>query len=42
MCGRSFSGTSEALLKAGAVTGDILRDSRWLFEAACLSCLGVV
>jgi len=32
-----FPGISEALLKAGAVTGDIVRDSRWFFEGACLS-----
>ncbi len=32
-----FPGISEALLKAGAVTHDIVRDSRWFFEGACLS-----
>ena len=32
-----FPGISEALLKAGAVTGDIVRDFRWFFEGACLS-----
>ena len=32
-----FPGISEALLKAGAVTGDIVRDSRWFFEGGCLS-----
>ena len=32
-----FPGISVALLKAGAVTGDIVRDSRWFFEGACLS-----
>src|SRR5215472_5431816 len=32
-----FPGISETLLKAGAVTGDIVRDSRWFFEGACLS-----
>jgi 2-polyprenyl-6-methoxyphenol hydroxylase-like FAD-dependent oxidoreductase len=32
-----FPGISEALLKAGAITGDIVRDSRWFFEGACLS-----
>jgi 2-polyprenyl-6-methoxyphenol hydroxylase-like FAD-dependent oxidoreductase len=31
-----FPGISETLLKAGAVTGDIVRDSRWFFEGACL------
>jgi 2-polyprenyl-6-methoxyphenol hydroxylase-like FAD-dependent oxidoreductase len=34
---RLFPGLSEALLKAGAVTGDIVRDSRWFFEGGCLS-----
>ena len=32
-----FPGISEALLKAGAVNGDIVRDSRWFFEGSCLS-----
>jgi 2-polyprenyl-6-methoxyphenol hydroxylase-like FAD-dependent oxidoreductase len=32
-----FPGISETLLKAGAVAGDIVRDSRWFFEGACLS-----
>jgi len=32
-----FPGISEALLKAGAVAADIVRDSRWFFEGACLS-----
>jgi len=32
-----FPGISEALLKAGAVSGDIARDFRWFFEGACLS-----
>jgi hypothetical protein len=32
-----FPGISEALLRAGAVTHDIVRDSRWFFEGACLS-----
>src|SRR5215472_5410532 len=32
-----FPGISEALLKAGAVAGDIVHDSRWFFEGACLS-----
>jgi 2-polyprenyl-6-methoxyphenol hydroxylase-like FAD-dependent oxidoreductase len=32
-----FPGISQALLKAGAVTGDIMRDSRWFFEGACLN-----
>jgi 2-polyprenyl-6-methoxyphenol hydroxylase-like FAD-dependent oxidoreductase len=32
-----FPGISQALLKAGALTGDIVRDSRWFFEGACLS-----
>ena len=32
-----FPGISEALLKSGAVAGDIMRDSRWFFEGACLS-----
>jgi 2-polyprenyl-6-methoxyphenol hydroxylase-like FAD-dependent oxidoreductase len=32
-----FPGVSQALMKAGAVTGDIVRDSRWFFEGACLS-----
>ena len=32
-----FPGISETLLKAGAVTGDIVRDSRWFLEGACLS-----
>ena len=27
-----FPGISQALLKAGAVTGDIMRDCRWFFE----------
>jgi 2-polyprenyl-6-methoxyphenol hydroxylase-like FAD-dependent oxidoreductase len=34
---RLFPGISEALLKAGALTRDIARDSRWFFEGACLS-----
>src|SRR5215469_2295968 len=34
---RLFPGISETLLKAGAVTVDIVRDSRWFFEGACLS-----
>ena len=32
-----FPGISETLLKAGAVTADIVRDARWVFEGACLS-----
>ncbi len=32
-----FPGISEALLKAGAVSHDIARDSCWFFEGACLS-----
>jgi 2-polyprenyl-6-methoxyphenol hydroxylase-like FAD-dependent oxidoreductase len=32
-----FPGISEALVKAGAVTTDIVRDSRWFFEGARLS-----
>jgi 2-polyprenyl-6-methoxyphenol hydroxylase-like FAD-dependent oxidoreductase len=32
-----FPDLSEALLKAGALTRDIARDSRWFFEGACLS-----
>lgn len=32
-----FPGISETLLKAGAVTHDIVRDSRWFLEGACLS-----
>jgi len=32
-----FPGISEALLKEGAVSHDIVRDSRWFFEGACLS-----
>ena len=32
-----FPGISGTLLKAGAVAGDIVRDSRWFFEGACLS-----
>src|SRR5215469_1242996 len=32
-----FPGISEALLKAGAVSGDIARDFRWFFEGACVS-----
>src|SRR5262249_44833875 len=31
-----FPGISKALMKAGAVTGDIVLDSRWFFEGACL------
>src|SRR5215469_16741734 len=32
-----FPGISQALMKKGAVTGDIVGDSRWFFEGACLS-----
>ena len=32
-----FPDISKALLQAGAVTGDITRDSRWFFEGGCLS-----
>ena len=32
-----FPGISETLLKAGAITHDIVRDSRWFLEGACLS-----
>ena len=32
-----FPGISDTLLKAGAVTRDIVRDSRWFFGGACLS-----
>jgi len=32
-----FPGISQALVKAGAVSGDIARDSRWFFEGACLA-----
>ena len=32
-----FPGICEALLKEGAVSHDIVRDSRWFFEGACLS-----
>ena len=32
-----FPGISQALVQAGAVTGDIMRDSRWFFEGACLN-----
>ena len=31
-----FPGIADALLRAGAVSGDISRDSRWFFEGACL------
>lgn len=31
-----FPGISEALIQAGAVTGDIVRDARWFHEGACL------
>jgi len=34
---RLFPDISEALVEAGAVTGDIVRDSRWFSEGACLS-----
>ena len=34
---RFFPGISRSLVDAGAVTGDIVRDSRWFFEGACLS-----
>jgi 2-polyprenyl-6-methoxyphenol hydroxylase-like FAD-dependent oxidoreductase len=33
---RLFPGISAALVQAGAVTGDTLRDARWFFEGACL------
>src|SRR5215469_1372607 len=32
-----FPGISEALVKSGAVSHDIVHDSRWFFEGACLS-----
>ena len=32
-----FPGITQALVKAGAVAHDIVRDSRWFFEGACLS-----
>jgi 2-polyprenyl-6-methoxyphenol hydroxylase-like FAD-dependent oxidoreductase len=32
-----FPGITQALVKAGSVALDIVRDSRWFFEGACLS-----
>ena len=34
---RLFPGLSDAALAAGAVTGDLLADSRWHFEGGCLA-----
>jgi 2-polyprenyl-6-methoxyphenol hydroxylase-like FAD-dependent oxidoreductase len=34
---RLFPGISQALVEAGAVKGDIVRDCRWFFEGACLT-----
>jgi 2-polyprenyl-6-methoxyphenol hydroxylase-like FAD-dependent oxidoreductase len=33
---RLFPGLSQSVIAAGAVTGDIVRDSRWYFEGGCL------
>lgn len=32
-----FLGISEALVEAGCVMGDVVRDCRWFFEGACLA-----
>jgi len=32
-----FPGISKALIDAGAISGDIVRDCRWFFEGGCLS-----
>jgi 2-polyprenyl-6-methoxyphenol hydroxylase-like FAD-dependent oxidoreductase len=32
-----FPGISEALVEAGCVMGDVVRDCRWYFEGACLA-----
>lgn len=32
-----FPGISDTLIRAGAVTGDIVRDARWFHEGACLA-----
>jgi 2-polyprenyl-6-methoxyphenol hydroxylase-like FAD-dependent oxidoreductase len=34
---RLFPGLGEELIGLGAVEGDLLKDSRWIFEGACLS-----
>ena len=34
---RLFPNISDQIIRAGAVTGDIVRDSRWFFEGGCLN-----